>query len=107
MHQFAQHVDKHHYLGVATLDRCELNNQINTNAVPPSTGYVKWLSQASCLLVGIVLVLLAHGAVSNILFHLLTHAFPPVQSLHSLLGLGNTQMTTVRAVMHFMQALLS
>ena len=41
------------------------------------------------------------------LFHILTHAFPPVQSLHSLLGLGNTQMTTVRAVMHFMQALLS
>ena len=76
-----------------------IKSTLYTNAFPPSTWNTKRLQIASRFLVRVVLVLLARGTGSNVLKHILSKAFPPIQPVYSLLSLGDTQMTTVRAVM--------
>ena len=107
MHHLTKPVYKHHYLGVARLSHGKLGDQINTDALSPSARDLQRLQQTTWFLIAVCFVFLTFRAASDMLTHVFTHAFLPVQLFHGLLRLGNTKMTTVWAVVQLVQALLS
>ena len=53
----------------------------------------------------VVIVFMTGRTKPDVLKHALAYAWPPIQPIYGLLSLVDSQMTTVRAVMHYMKAL--